>query len=40
MLEESNLAALHANRTTIIPKDLRLVQRIHGNKTAPNSTPP
>ena len=36
MLEESNLAALHANRTTIIPKDMRFVQRMHAGKGIPN----
>ena len=30
LLEMSNLAALHGNRVTILPRDLQLVRRIRG----------
>jgi len=32
--EDSNLCAIHAKRVTIFPKDIKLVQRIRGEKTS------
>ncbi|KAK9809098.1 hypothetical protein WJX72_009360 [[Myrmecia] bisecta] len=30
LLEDSNLAAIHAHRITVMPKDMELARRIHG----------
>ena len=30
LLEDTNLCALHAKRVTIMPKDIQLARRIHG----------
>jgi histone H3 len=30
---EANLAAIHAKRVTIFPKDLQLVRRLRGERT-------
>ena len=32
LLEDSNLCAIHAKRVTIMPKDIQLAQRIHGER--------
>ena len=47
LLEDSNLAAVHANRVTILPKDLTLARRIRGERdggpaaaTSARSPPP
>ncbi len=31
MFEDSNLCAIHANRVTIMPKDMELVKRLRGH---------
>ena len=33
LLEDTNLCAIHANRVTIMPKDIRLARRIRGEET-------
>ena len=33
LFELSNLAAIHAKRVTLMPKDIRLVQTIRGEKS-------
>ena len=30
LMEDSNLAAIHARRVTIMPKDIQLVRRLRG----------
>ena len=32
LLEDSNLCAIHAKRVTIMPKDIKLAQRIRGER--------
>ena len=32
IFEDSNLCSIHANRVTIMPKDLQLTMRIRGTK--------
>jgi histone H3 len=32
LFEDSNLAAIHAKRVTIMPKDMQLVRRIRGER--------
>ena len=33
LFEDTNLCAIHAKRVTIMPKDIQLAQRIHGERT-------
>ena len=33
LFEDSNLCAIHAKRVTIMPKDVQLTRRIHGERT-------
>ena len=33
LFEDMNLCAIHAKRVTIMPKDIQLAQRIHGERT-------
>ena len=33
LFEDTNLCALHSKRKTIMPKDIQLAQRIHGEET-------
>ena len=33
LLEDSNLCAIHTKRYIIMPKDIQLAQRIHGEQT-------
>lgn len=33
LFEDSNLCAIHANRVTVMPKDLQLARRIRGERT-------
>lgn len=33
MFEDANLCALHANRVTLMPKDIVLARRIRGERT-------
>jgi histone H3 len=33
LFEDTNLCAMHAKRTTIMPKDMQLARRIRGEKT-------
>ena len=33
LFEDTNLCAIHTKRVTIIPKDIQLAQRIHGERT-------
>ena len=33
LFENTNLCAIHAKRVTIMPKDIELAQRIHGERT-------
>ena len=33
LFEDSNLCAIHAKRVTIMPKDIQLARRIHGERT-------
>jgi histone H3 len=33
IFEDTNLNAIHAKRVTIIPKDVKLTQRLRGEKT-------
>ena len=32
LFEDSNLCCIHAKRVTIMPKDIQLARRIHGEK--------
>ena len=32
LFEDTNLAAIHANRVTIMPKDMQLARRIRGER--------
>ena len=33
LFEDTNLCAIHAKRVTIMPKDIQLARRIHGDRT-------
>ena len=33
LFEDTNLCAIHARRVTIMPKDIQLARRIHGERT-------
>jgi histone H3 len=33
LFQDTNLCALHANRVTILPKDMQLARRIRGDRT-------
>ena len=33
LFEESNLCCIHAKRVTIMPKDIQLAHRIHGERS-------
>ena len=33
LFEDTNLCAIHARRVTILPKDIQLARRIHGEQT-------
>jgi histone H3 len=33
VFEDTNLAAIHAKRVTIMPRDMKLAQRIRGERT-------
>ncbi|KAF9290196.1 histone H3.1 [Mortierella antarctica] len=33
LFEDTNLAAIHAKRVTIQPKDIHLARRLHGERT-------
>ena len=33
LFEDTNLCAIHARRVTILPKDIQLARRIHGERT-------
>ncbi|KAH3765019.1 histone H3 [Pelomyxa schiedti] len=33
LFEDSNLCAIHARRTTVLPKDLQLARRLRGERT-------
>ena len=33
LFEDMNICAIHAKRVTIMPKDMQLAQRIHGERT-------
>ena len=33
LFEDTNLCAIHAKRVTIMPKDIQLARRIHGERT-------
>ena len=33
LFEDSNLCAIHAKQVTIMPKDIHLARRIHGERT-------
>ena len=35
LFEDTNLCAIHANRVTIMPKDIRLARRIRGERMTP-----
>ena len=35
LVEDTNLCAIHAQRVTIMPKDMRLARRIRGESTSP-----
>ena len=34
LMDDANMCAIHAKRVTIIPKDIQLVRRIHGEGTS------
>ncbi|KAJ1348585.1 histone H3.3C [Parelaphostrongylus tenuis] len=36
--EDTNLAAVHARRVTIVPKDVQLVRRLHGENVTMSTT--
>ena len=33
LFKDTNLCAIHAKRVTIMPKDIQLARRIHGERT-------